>query len=424
MISHELVTAGQSGISPAARLHQWQTADKTGTFTTTVDPWLSQFGTVAPAAIDLCRVAVAAYLADQSVARPTTWSRSHHLIVHVLEPDAVVTYTDLIETLLFWLTGDEWTIEPVGDKAPLHLGMPAPRTFESVALLSGGLDSACGATLLGREALFLGHSDNTAVTGAQNKVQASLETLLGTIVYERVRLRPSSEDKKDRTTRTRSLLFMALAVALATAVDARNVYVGENGFTSLNPPLAVNRGGALTTRSTHPTTFAYINCLISALALDVTLSNSHQHQTKGELVQAAVSAHGRDGISGLAEATLSCAKLGSQYFYGGNPNQSCGVCVACMTRRGALRHALGIDPTVYLRDTLFARRNVSPKEFASWQKFDAQKRADLDAVQALGGWVPQLGDLIAMGPFPPGFDHATALQLLDRGMKELVNGIP
>ena len=43
----------------------------------------------------------------------------------------------------------------------------------------------------------------------------------------------------------------------------------ENGFTSLNVPLAANRGGVLTTRSTHPWTFTLLLRVLDGLGLSV-----------------------------------------------------------------------------------------------------------------------------------------------------------
>ena len=120
---------------------------------------------------------------------------------------------------------------------------------------------------------------------------------------------------------------MALGVALATVRGARIVEVPENGHTSLNPPLGPDRGGALTTRSTHPRTFARLNAIVAALGLDVEVGNPHGDKTKGELVALANAAAPGDFAAGVSD-TLSCAKLNGNYYKGGNPNYACGLCVA------------------------------------------------------------------------------------------------
>ena len=125
-----------------------------------------------------------------------------------------------LERLLGWMSNDAWELSAssdttqrptVGDQ-PL---IPADKP-EAVALLSGGLDSFSGAVLKGAPALFVSQTDNPTVTSAQRRTWSWLTE--NGVQGERVQISLSEASRKrENTTRTRALLFYALAVALADA---------------------------------------------------------------------------------------------------------------------------------------------------------------------------------------------------------------
>jgi hypothetical protein len=182
--------------------------------------------------------------------------------------------------------------------------------------------------------LHLGHRDQTgAVVRSQEALAASLGEWDATFTWQRVRLVPKVT--KDNSTRTRSSMFMSLAVAAATAATSSRVVVPENGFTSLNPPMLPSRGGAMSTKSTHPWTFRQANALLKELAIPVVLENPYGFQTKGAMLRAAFEAGGKDFLR-MAKETISCSKMdGGLGYQGGSPNVNCGLCIACLVRRGA-----------------------------------------------------------------------------------------
>lgn len=381
-----------------------------------VDPWLTTWGAPRARAIDLARVAIAAMLADQLVRRSAThWTRELSLVVHVVDPSGFEPAVELVELLLMWLSGDEWSIQLVRDTTKVAsrpvLHDPAPQ----VSLLSGGLDSLCGAALAPAETVFFGHSDNTAVRHAQNTVRGHLAELHGDVEYRQAEVRALSDRKKERSTRSRSFLFMALAAALADARGAKTVAVPENGFTSLNPPIAANRGGPHTTRSTHPTTFAYANEIVRTLGLDVRFENPFEWRTKSQVIRLAAGATGTAWLRKAIPDTYSCATQNTQWYRGGDPNLNCGICVACMTRRGAIRTARLVDHSEYIVDRLVGN---------ALEKFLRERGTDVVAVRACSGWKPDLAFVCAMGPHASDFDYNSALGLLQSGVKELVRGLP
>src|SRR5690606_16666221 len=146
----------------------------------------------------------------------------------------------------------------------------APTSAGAVALLSGGLDSFSAAILTTPDGLFLSHTDNPIVTGAQNRSWSWLTTNGGDRERVRIVLRETA-GRRENTTRTRAIHFYALAIALADARGLDRVEVPENGFTGLNLSFGNDRGGVLSTRSTHPWTIHLLQSLLDDAGIEVRL---------------------------------------------------------------------------------------------------------------------------------------------------------
>jgi hypothetical protein len=334
-------------------------------------------------------------------------------VVPLVDPVGFRSAVDLVETLLFWLSGDDWHITALAQNASRPAVATGVGQVDTVALASGGLDSTCAALLSGAATTLIGIRDSKAAARAQSLVQGDLTGLWGSVTYERVGVH--ARQPRELSSRTRSAMFTALGTALAAARHSSSLIVPENGFTSLNPPLAANRGGPHTTRSTHPTTFAYANAVNRALGLDVRLQNPYEWLTKGDLVSAAAQHVGRSLLESVVPHTFSCARANGQFFRGGHAFLNCGICVSCMTRRGAVRAAGLTDNTEYLLDRL---------EGETLNRFMAERGNDLPVVRVLRGWKPSTADILALEPLPDGFDYDRGRALLERGVEELVNGLP
>jgi len=378
---------------------------------------LAELGEPSSAAKDLLRVVTAAYLADRTTSRPAqALHRDLHLTVHLDAPKAwTQTALDGVVDLLHWLTGDTWTLEVLTAQPIANQAKPIVSTgsADTVSLLSGGLDSLCGVLLRLDQAeltMFLGHVDSAnAVSKAQRLVHERLRAHHPRLRYQRFALRPATE-VRESTPRTRSLLFMAMAIAAASGCGAREVLVPENGFTSINPPLEPSRGGPLTTRSTHPWTFYVLRKLLHELSLDaIRVANPHADLTKGELVAAALRPRSAEDRQ-LAAVTLSCAKPNAGRPKGGNPNLNCGLCMACLVRRGAFIAGNRRDETTYLVDVLTGDAK---------QTFMHHRRHDIAAWRyATDAGFDDLR-VLASGLWPPDTDFDDVLAMCNRGLKEL-----
>lgn len=396
---------------------EWPFASgETDTIKSAIGWWLPSLGQIPTQAIDLVRIAGGAYLADRLSGRPSAFTRRLHLAVEVADPtpwegEAI----NQLAQLLFWLTGDTWDLQLIQDPTtPEAPAAEVANSVESVALLSGGLDSYLGAlhllSTLSEPPLFVGHYDTaTAVRRAQNAIRSWLqENYAPPPSYTQIEF-TQVEDKKESSSRSRSLLFVALGTAVAASRHVSTLFVPENGFTSLNLPLHPNRAGALSTRSTHPETFYRVNTLLQTLQLPITVTNLFAAHTKGEEMLLVADNHPPSGWDRVAGLTVSCSKLDGARIKGGNSTLNCGLCYACVTRRGAFAAAGVGDTTIYLSDELTgdARLQLLERRYSDRAAISYATTRGID------------DDAIDAGTWPPDADLDAISDLARRGLAEL-----
>jgi hypothetical protein len=375
---------------------------------------LAPLHAVPPQAADLVHLAAGAYMADRSTPRGVRFSRDLMLKVAVLSPD--LWNQDVLQAaaeLLAWLTGDTWLVSmtPAPDTA-----FPGPAAESEpgrpVSLLSGGLDSYLGAIDLlqgGQRPLFVAHKDPpTSVRHAQAAVGAWLSRSFDPAPsYSRFAL-SQARSRAEPSSRSRSLMFFSLGIAAASSSGSTALIVPENGYTSINLPLRPNRGGALSTRSTHPQTFHQLAQILDALAIKVKVSNPFGWMTKGEMMTTVAAASPPRDWADTAALTLSCSKLDGNW-YGASPNLNCGLCVPCMVRRATFLKAGVPDKTAYVSESA---------EGQELQSLIAARRGDIEAVKyAIDAGVDP--GAIDAGTWPPGYDVDRAEALVQRGLDEL-----
>ncbi len=415
--AHLLRPEGATEITAAGyTVLDWPTRPKNRSSTVVSDlAWsLAPLPAIRARVADLVHVAAGAYMADRNTARGVRFSRDLALRVAVLDPDAWNDQVlDAVADLLGWLTGDVWdvTITPApAVRLPDH--WPNKELDGPISLMSGGLDSFMGALHLlqsGRLPSLTAHKDSaTAVRHAQRRTWLWLaRTFSPPPSYTRVALTQAG-GRIEASSRSRALMFMSLGVAVAIARGARTLVMPENGYTSINLPLRPNRGGALSTRSTHPETMHRFTTILRALDIDVAVANPYQWMTKGEVMAALVDSSPPDGWLAAAANTLSCSKLDGRWF-GAPPTSNCGLCVPCMVRRATFLRADVPDGTTYVVDQV--------AEDQRRQLIEA-RRGDIEAVKyAVTGGVSS--DAIDAGTWPPGYDLDRVEDLVQRGLDEL-----
>jgi len=138
-----------------------------------------------------------------------------------------------------------------------------------------------------------------------------------------------SDQEREETQRTRSLIFLALAVLTARRCGFHQVVViAENGQLAIHLPLTAARISAFSTHTANPEYVDLIGGVFSKLLnFDVTLTNPFLYSTKAEVVQ-----HLNGIPDAIVEESVSCWKASR---VSGGPNH-CGFCVPCLVRRVAL----------------------------------------------------------------------------------------
>lgn len=300
----------------------------------------------APRAWDFLSLSLAVMAADAAGHRarsPDGWTREFDIQVAVIDPRFWNGQAEKISQALSFLTTDVWKISFVaGGAQPIPPRSTRTPTEKAVVLLSGGLDSFIGAIDLvasGAKPIAVSH----LVRGdgeRQRDYAAELE--LRHIQLNHNTVVPDGEMPPSQ--RARSMSFIAYGVLVATAlknyVSGKTIplYMCENGFIAINPPLTITRLGSLSTRTAHPVFIKSLQSVLDDAGLRVKITNPYEFVTKGEML---VGAKSKDLVERFACDTTSCGRL---RVYN---NQHCGRCIPCLIRRAAfLRAGIG-DTTVY-----------------------------------------------------------------------------
>jgi len=208
--------------------------------------------------------------------------------------------------------------------------------------------------------------------------------------------------------RTRSLNFIAFgAVVAATLATSKGVpvtlFIPENGFIALNPPLTSRRIGALSTRTTHPHFLAMIQEVFIGLGIPVAIENPFACKTKGEMIAGCAD---QGTLHAIAHDTVSCGKWKRS-------GEQCGKCVPCLIRRGSFHAAGWTDPTSYQlagRDL----RAVLDRDEGRDDVLAMVLAARRFPIENLSQWVGKAGPL----PRDPAY-RAKLLEVASRGMTEV-----
>ncbi len=333
-------------------------------FTSNVGPNLGELGRVNDRNIDFVRIASAVLSADRSVLRSglmSAWNtREISIDVDVIAVEPWLGVKTELENLLGFLTGDTWTLKFSETKGASEQIAARAIGASRVVLFSGGADSGAGAILSAHE--LQGSSSHALVSHFSEKNLAPLQRKLKD---ETVRLFPNSLSdfiqvhhsrgrtspegklyKKENSTRSRSILFIAIGLAVAS-VNKLPLWIPENGYASINPPLSSNRRGSLSTKTTHPAFLQGLVRILGKVGAHNELSNPFADLTKGEMFTKVSEAIGVEAASNYLSATTSCSHTGARSF-GLKGRIQCGVCFGCVLRKASFAASSIPDQTQYL----------------------------------------------------------------------------
>lgn len=304
---------------------------------------------------DFAQFCLAVCAADLAVLRSTSadgWTRVIDLTVGLKEPLRWLPFQKQLEGMLKVLTGDYWTLHFVEGGASPPDGRPVASAHDCVSLLSGGLDSLIGGIDLvtdGRRPMFvsqLAHEDSDR----QRRIAVKLG---GAGSHWQWSHGISFSGQRETSTRARSLAFYGFAVLAASRVAGNpvQVFVPENGFICINPPLVPGRVSSLSTRTTHPQFIAMLQSVLDGLGVPVRLELPYKLKTKGEML---IDCLNQPLLEKMAVDTTSCGR------YRTYNRRHCGRCVPCMIRKAAfLAWDPGRDTTDYVHRSLATANKTS-----------------------------------------------------------------
>ena len=306
-----------------------------------------------PAAWDLLSIALSVVVADGETSRSTSpdgWTREFDLDVALHDPTRWEALAAPLSSALAFLTTDRWRITfNGGGVVPTPPKRPRYPQTDAVSLLSGGLDSLIGAIDL----TVQGHSlfaVSQTVRGDREKQTRFANLIGGGLEHLQINHNASTRRaQKETSQRSRSLIFLAFGILAATATqryaDGETVplYVCENGFIAINPPLTHARIGSLSTRTAHPEFLGRMQNLLDQAGLHVRIENPYAEKTKGEMMRECLD---QTLLASEASGSTSCGRF-QRFNY-----THCGRCVPCQIRRAAFLAWAHADSTQYFYDDL------------------------------------------------------------------------
>lgn len=318
------------------------------------------------------------------------WSRQFHVEFKLPANELFSSNRIEIEKILSFLTGDYWACSFIPFNGLVFPKVKRPdihNEISQVNLFSGGLDSLIGAINFmsnnnSKKVFLVSHYDSSMPgpksdqTSLLNIFHREYAQKYVTFPYNYSAVMVTPKDGCDTTCRSRSLLFIALALVVAEHTHC-NIIIPENGSVSLNYPLSASRRSSCSTRTTHPVVIHGLNHLLKQLGLCSQIHNPYEFMTKGEMVRGC---NNRDLLLNILELSNSCGKRGrKQLFYDDTHATHCGRCMPCMYRKASLigfndNTRYGIKPETLFRlkthaisDDFYAmlnflRRDLSEKE--------------------------------------------------------------
>jgi hypothetical protein len=339
---------------------------------------------------------------------PDGWTREFELVTAVGEPDFWTTQSSSLAQAFAFLTTDMWSVRFIGGGAlPPKIKKPAQPKEDCVALLSGGLDSLVGAIDLCASGLqpFAVSQVSRGDSAKQEAFAGSLGGGLRHLQLNHNTSVPNPEEPPSQ--RARSLIFIAWGVLIATSLkgyadgDTVDLYLCENGFIALNPPLTGGRLGSLSTRTAHPVFLAGVQSVLDAAGLRVRITNPYQHKTKGEMLR---ECQDQGLLKKHAHVSTSCGRY-MRFNY-----RHCGRCVPCQIRRAAFLRWREKDRTTYVYEDL-------GKKDADHAGFDDVRSVAMAIAESQGvGLDTWIGSALAFD----GLKQPDQLrEVIGRGLKEL-----
>lgn len=333
-------------------------------------------------ALDLLYLSIAVFDADRRVLRKDAidgWCREYEVHVPVLNYNAFRDNNELIDSMLCYLTGDKWHVvfrtRDLVDFEIKHRDRrkrkdKPEKQYEQVCMFSGGMDSFIGAIdllekSLDKNILFVSYyGGGKGAKEYQDRLIKAFINLYGLERRDFCQFYAKAVNGKEDTTRSRSFMFFAHAIAFASAMKKHiKLIIPENGLISLNIPMTYSRIGSSSTRTTHPYYMGKLQLLLDNLGLEIEIENPYQFKTKGEmLLECKNQLFMKENIGN----TMSCSHPDVGRNRGDTETMHCGYCLPCVIRRAALKRA-NIEDNCFYYDSGFSKVKEAKKIYNSYQ---------------------------------------------------------
>lgn len=306
---------------------------------------------------DLIIIAMSIFAIDKRVPRSLfndNWTRGIIVNIPVIEKEKWDAVKGQLQDTLGFLSGDDWKIEFRksnskfrANKKNTKYKLIENKDFDCVSLFSGGLDSFCGAIKFLSEknrTCFVGFQEYGLLGGRQQLLYTAVKDEFSKVnkellLFNATPFEPlnTSGNKNnlgiENTSRSRSFLFLAGAIAVASIIGDIPVFIPENGFIGVNVPLTDSRTGSCSTRTTHPYFIKNLNDILIKVGIRNKILNPYAYLTKGEIVEEVA---GFNVFSEYAHKTISCSHPCQSRYEQIPPPINCGYCYPCLIRRASM----------------------------------------------------------------------------------------
>lgn len=313
-------------------------------------------GNFSESAGEFAYFAAVIYACDRAIKRDLPggdrWTRGFSVELPVANPDKWNAATDIVESMLEFLTGDIWRINFVTSPVALF-GRDFKRTRKrfnkkkringsAVSLFSGGLDSLIGAIdwlennpglTLVLASTYDAQAENAR--SDQERLVKHFERKYNNRFQRFVARAGLCSNGEDTNFRSRSLIFIGNAILAASFLSTdTSIIIPENGAIAVNFPLTPARKGSLSTRTVNPYFLKLLSRLLLKLDFKNKIINPYQFMTKGEMMQ---QCKGSKFLRTIYSDSVSCGKRGfDRQHWSDKHARGCGACIPCIFRRAAI----------------------------------------------------------------------------------------
>lgn len=313
--------------------------------------------------IDLLHIASYVFCADRCVNRGNRdslsnsgWSRKWRFEIPVIDYDFWTDpqIIDALSSALVFMTGDKSydfhfmksTSEPLKtEEYQTTLFSNSDLNFQlgksvDVMLFSGGLDSLAGAierlnTYPERKLCLINHMSNNRTIRTQRKLIQELNVKYpGRVLPYTFECRYKKLKSRDETQRTRMFLFSAIAFTICNYFSKNELFIYENGITSLNLSKQTDVINARSSRTTHPKVIGLLQNFYTNFSKGFSIQTPYYNKTKEDIIN--IFAQYKE--VNLIQDSVSCSSTRDKH----EVFPHCGCCSQCIDRRFAV-YASGLQ---------------------------------------------------------------------------------